>query len=75
MQTQIAIEYHGFGSLMVSAPCRLTDDEVRSQVGSGWELPGVWSNVIDGRLVMKPNPYRNEGRGVWVWFLYRKVRN
>jgi hypothetical protein len=64
--TSPTIEHEGPHSLVVSSLVPLTWEQVRSCVGSGWTVPAEWVNVIDGREVVKPNPFQRGGKYVWL---------
>ncbi len=65
--TSLTIDYEGPRHMTVSFPELLTDEQVRSYVGSGWTVPAEWVNVIDGEEVVKSNPCKRRGR--WQWLL------
>lgn len=65
--TTTEIEFEGHSSLVLSSPVLLTDEQVRSYVGTCWTVPDRWVNVIDDVEVSKPNPHYN-GK-LWLWLL------
>jgi hypothetical protein len=69
--TTTEIEFEGYGSLVLFSPVLLTNEQVRSYVGTCWTLPDRWVNVIDDVEVSKPNPFQRRD-GMWVWLLRKE---